>query len=141
MRLDIDTDYGVVLRLYDFSESELGQLWNTFADLAAGLHQHIPLHEQTYLEPVGGCRLTLASAEVDRGICRVTEPNLFGWSHTEGVWVPFRCELRRVSWYRVATAAVQLLHPWGLCGGCVWLHCQWGGTGDARWLLSPDGEW
>jgi hypothetical protein len=141
VRLDVDTEFGMMLRIYDFTEVELGRLWHTFADLAAGLHQQIPLHEQPYLEPLAGCRLTLATGDCDRGIVHVPEANLFGWGRADGLWVPLRCELRRVSWYRVASAAADLLHPWSFGGDRIWLHCEWGGTGEARWLLSSDGEW
>jgi hypothetical protein len=141
MRLDVECEFGLMLRLHDFDEMELRQLRELFNGLASGRRGWVALHAESFIQPVEGCRFILKVGEADYGICRVVEPNLFGWVAVSRLWEPFACELTRQAWRRVMAGADLLLEPWGLCGEHLWLHLQWGGTGGGRWLLSPDGEW
>jgi hypothetical protein len=142
MRLDVDNRFGTVFRLYDFDEIELAKLWRTFANLASGLRHQVPLHELPFLEARDGCRLTLASGDTDCGLQREQKPDLFRVGSAVDVGrQQFRCELKRESWNRVAGTVARLLETPGQNGGSVWLQGHWGGTGEACWLLSLDGEW
>ena len=141
MKLDVEREFGLMLRLHDFDEMELRQLRELFNGLASGRCAYVALHEEPYIRAAEGCRMILKTGETDKGIGRVVEPNLFGWVAVSGLWEPFECELTRSAWCRVMAGADLLLEPWGLCGEHLWLHLQWGGSGLARGLLSPDGEW
>lgn len=59
-----------LIRLYGFTVDELVQLRDQFHSLAAGTVRSMALHEQSYLVSLDDCRLTLRTAERDRGIVK-----------------------------------------------------------------------
>lgn len=141
MKLDVYQANGTIIRLYDFTHQDLHQLRTDLLDLAHRWRSVIPLHEEPFVQPLGGCRLTLRLGGEDAGIHRAIEPNLFGWVAEHGTWDPYLCELTPQSWDRVSHGVELLLRLRFLCSEHVWLHKQWKCSGSLAWLLSPDGEW
>jgi len=141
MKLDVQHANRATVRLHDFDQGDLRRFRSCVADLA-NLHRCvIALHDERFVSPGDGCRLTLRLGRLDRGIERSVEPNLFGWIHEPGAWDPYTCELTPQTWSQVTSGVDQLLRLRFLCSEYLWLHKQWEGHGSVAWLLSPNGEW
>src|SRR5262245_22146529 len=111
-----------LLRLYDFGRAEASMLRGVVNDLRDGRRAAVPLHEIDGIEPVGGCRLTLAAGRRNKGV--VEEPAGFtctltneAWGHVAYLIEPF-CE-------RVEPGQFQYLDE----------------TSSITLLLSVDGSW
>lgn len=141
MKLDIQDDFGAVIRLHDFNHADLQQLGEALGDLADGVRSVIPLHELRFVQPLAGCRMTLQAADRDEGIHPSVDPNLFGWLRERGSWQPYACLLSRPTWSRVAASVESLHHLRLLSGVYVWLHRHWESENEIHWLLSSDGTW
>ncbi|MGA1236121.1 MAG: hypothetical protein ACO34E_04580 [Limisphaerales bacterium] len=141
MKLDVQGSTRPILRLHDFDQPELVLLRQNICRLANRDCAILPLHQQPFVKPVGGCQLTLKASSRDHGIEHSIEPNLFGWTSQPGTWDPFVCELTPVTWGHVTNGIDLLLQLRFLCSEYVWLHKQWNSHGTAAWLLSPTGEW
>jgi hypothetical protein len=111
-----------LIRLYDFAQSEAKQLRELVKLLATGNRENAALHNEPWVESVGGCSLSLRRGNRNLGI-RQSQALRFecvlssdGWSNVEGLLEPF-CETN--------TAGFQ----WLTNGGGVAL------------LISPSGKW
>jgi hypothetical protein len=111
-----------LIRLYDFRPAEVANLATAICGLAEGLTTTCPVHELMGVEPVNGCRFVLRAGHRDRGMVRLPGSG------------NFECVLTTDSWANVAG----LTEPF-VAGrsGFQWLSTG----GDARWLLSRDGQW
>ena len=86
-----------LIRLYDFGQSEAKQLRKLVESLATGGRENVALHNEAWVESVGGCSLNLRRANRNQGI-RQSRTLRFecllspgGWSNVEGLLEPF-CE-------------------------------------------------
>ncbi|HEX8880840.1 MAG TPA: hypothetical protein VF749_12455 [Candidatus Acidoferrum sp.] len=84
-----------LIRFYDFEQSEARQLLQLVQSIVTGECQDIALHNETWVEPVAGCRLNLRLGTRNRGV-RQAQPLRFecvlnpdGWSNLEGLLEPF----------------------------------------------------
>jgi hypothetical protein len=114
-----------LLRLYDFTPNEVGQLCGVFTSLASGTVCIVALHEQPFIQPVDGCRLTLRAAKRDKGIEAVDTNS-------------FECILTEDGWEDEAERAKSLT------GDDARGHHQWllnSTPSEIRLLLSCDGCW
>ena len=111
-----------LVRAYDFLPSELARFAAALSALASREPQRIAVHELSGVEAVFGCRLFLRSGSEDRGLVQLPTP-----AH-------FECILTPDGWCNVSGLTEAFVH-----GGSA--H-QWLVTyGDAKWLLSRDGQW
>jgi hypothetical protein len=141
MKLDVQQGTRPIIRLHDFDHAELQQLRNSISRLTTCSLACVRLHEQSFVQPLDGCRFSLLTGFSNLGIQPTIEPNLFGWVAEPHAWLPFACILTPVGWSRVLHGVDLLLQLHFLCSVYVWLHKQWDGHGSIAWLLSPDGEW
>jgi len=112
-----------MIRLYDFTPDEAGHLRAVLADLAAGVAGRVEVHNLPWVEPVGGCRLTLVRRSWDQAVVRGAGPT------------DLECGFAADTWDRVAG----LVEPFALGGGGFqWLAAA---PGEARLLLSVSGQW
>ncbi len=112
-----------LLRLYDFSASEASRLHEVIAALASGASERIELDRLAFVEPLGGCRLTLACLPWDQAVKRVGES------------AGFECGFTAGKWGQVA----DLIEPFAAgTSGFQWLA---GAPGEAPLLLSACGDW
>ena len=86
-----------LIRLYDFGQSEAKQLKELVKSLATGDREKVALHNEAWVESVGGCSLNLRRGNRNQGI-RQSQTLRFecvlssdGWSNVEGLLEPF-CE-------------------------------------------------
>jgi hypothetical protein len=112
-----------LVRLYDFTPAEAGQFLAAVAGLAYGSAERVEVHRLPFVEPVGGCRLTLARRSWDRAVTRGDEPAEFECGFTAGIWENLAG--------RVAPLAAG-------GAGFQWLA---GVPGEAALLLSATGQW
>jgi hypothetical protein len=84
-----------LIRLYDFSQSEAKQLSKLVKSLAAADRENVALHNEAWVESVGGCCLNLRRGSRDEGI-RQSQALTFecvltpgGWNNVEGLLEPF----------------------------------------------------
>jgi hypothetical protein len=84
-----------LIRLYDFGPSEAKRLSELVKSLATGDREDVALHNEAWVESVGGCCLNLRRGDRDEGIrqsqalkfeCVLT---LGGWDNVEGLLEPF----------------------------------------------------
>jgi hypothetical protein len=119
--LAVGSDDCPLVRVYDFTTSEVARLFAAFSSLASGGQQSIAVHESPGTEAVSGCRLFLRAGTRDRGLVQLPGP------------ASFECILTPESWDNVAG----LTEPFvAQTGGYQWLST----TGDANWLLSENGQ-
>ncbi len=114
-----------LIRLYDFTPVEAGQLLTAVAALASGAGDHVKIHELPVVEPVGECRLTLVRRSWDQAIIRGCGPCEFECGFTTGTW----------------DNVAGLVEPFAEgVGGFQWLA---GVPGEAAFLLSASasGQW
>lgn len=113
-----------LIRLYDFTQSEVGSVARDFTRLAAGEVMSVALHDQAHIQCVGGCRLTLKHSASDRGIQKIDAP------------IAFECELTTDGWQDVSDRARPLTSD---SAGEVF---QWlDETSDISLLRSRTGRW
>jgi hypothetical protein len=84
-----------LIRLYDFGQSEAKQLRELIKSLANGDRDNVALHNEAWVESVGGCSLNLQRGNQNQGI-RQSQTLRFecvlssdGWSNAEGLLEPF----------------------------------------------------
>ncbi len=111
-----------LVRLYDFDHTEVAQLFAGLSALACCERESIAVHDLPGAEAVSGSRLLLRTGSRDRGMVRLPGP------------ASFECVLTPQSWDNVAGLAEPFLNE---TGGYQWLVT----SGDAKWLLSTDGQW
>jgi len=94
-----------LIRLYSFDQSAVLRLMNLISALAAGTTTSASLHEQPWIEPVGGCELKLCLSGHDKGVVQIG-PSTFecvlrneGWDDIAGLLKPF-CESHRADVYQ-----------------------------------------
>jgi hypothetical protein len=111
-----------LIRLYEFDQSEARLLRQLAKSLAAGEREVLALHDEEWIESVGGCSLNLRRRDRDQGV-RATPFNIF------------ECVLSAEGWRNVEA----LLEP--LCESgpsrFQWLTRQ----GRIALLISPSGQW
>jgi hypothetical protein len=84
-----------LIRLYDFSRTEVQLLRQLVRLLAAGERDVVALQDEFWVQPVRGCRLTLRQARQNCGVRQAEglnfqcELNSDGWSNVEGLLDPF----------------------------------------------------
>ncbi len=84
-----------LIRLYEFNQSEVRQLRQLVKSMVSGGLQDVALQNEVWVEPVGGCCLSLRRGNRDQGIRQsrtlqfecVLSPD--GWSNVEGLLEPF----------------------------------------------------
>ncbi len=112
-----------LLRLYDFTAAEANQLHEAVAALASGASEWIELDRLPFVEPLGGCRLTLARRSWDQAVKR------------KGGSADFECGFTPGTWGQMA----DLIEPFAAgTTGFQWLA---GSPGEAPLLLSACGGW
>jgi hypothetical protein len=111
-----------LLRLYDFTPAEAGQLLAVVAGLASGEDKRVEVDRLSFVEAIGGCRLALVCKSWDQAV----------------LWVgplAFECGFTAGTWDNVAG----LVEPFAeSAGGFQWLA---GSPGEASMLLSASGQW
>lgn len=114
-----------LIRLFDFTATEVGQLMSAMADLVAGRREQIAVESLGWVESVAGCTLMFQVRSWDQGILKIGP-------------AAFECNLTTDAWEKV----MSLIEPFAnaTVTGNVY---QWldQGPGEARLLLSPSGEW
>ena len=111
-----------LLRLYDFTSVEAGQLLTAVSELATGMTDRVEVHRLAFVEPVGGCQLFLVRSSRDQAVARVGP-------------LEFACGFTAGTWDNVAG----LIEPFtASAGGFQWLT---GSSGEASLLLSASGQW
>ena len=125
MKLDFlkeGVDACPMVRLYDFRNSDVQHLIQTFESLASGTTEQASLEEVCPVESVDGVRLRFTRGERDRGVVR------------QGV-SDFEVILTGPRWEESADVAEPLCKS---SSACQWLTPR---AGKIRLLLSPTGEW
>jgi hypothetical protein len=112
-----------LLRLYNFTPMEAGQLLNAIAALASESAERIDVDRLPFVEPLGGCRLALVGRSWDQAVTRACRPTVF------------ECGFTADTWDNVAG----LVEPFAEgADGFQWLA---GVPGEAALLLSVSGAW
>ena len=111
-----------LIRLYEFSRAEARLLHDLVNRLATGSVETVQLHNESFIEAVGGCHLELGLGRRDLGIA----PRDLG---------NFECVLTAEAWHDVAF----LIRPFceSDVRGFQWLN----ETSEISLLLSHDGRW
>jgi len=84
-----------LIRLYGYSQPEACQLREIVKELVSGDLQSVPLQEERWAVPIGGCRLTLRRGRRNSGIRQLGPLNFEcvldadGWNNVEGLLEPF----------------------------------------------------
>jgi hypothetical protein len=60
-----------LIRLYDYSQSDVHALSKIASELATGSRKQIALQSESWVAPIGGCKLILQRGERDSGIRQV----------------------------------------------------------------------
>jgi hypothetical protein len=115
-------DNSGLIRLYDYSQSDVHALSKTASELATGSRRQIALESESWVAPIGGCKLILQRGERDSGVRQVGP-------------LDFECELSADGWNNVEG----LLEPF--CNSAItsfqWLTSQ----GRISFLISQNGQW
>ena len=111
-----------LIRLYEFNRVEAGLLHDVVTRLATGSIEALRLHDQSFIEAVGGCRLTLRVGKRDSGIVSLDPRN-------------FECVLTTEAWHDVAF----LVEPFyeSDVARFQWLNER----SEISLLLTRDGRW
>ena len=115
-------DNSGLIRLYDYSQSDVHALSKIASELATGSRKQIALQSESWVAPISGCKLILRLGERNSGIRQVgpldfeCEFSADGWNNVEGLLEPFR---------NSATTGFQ------------WLTYQ----GRISFLISHNGRW
>ncbi len=112
-----------LMRLYDFLPQEAAELLGAVSGLAGGSQSSVAVHELSYMEPVGDCRLTFRVRSWDQAVVRVAPP------------CTFECGLTPGTWDKLAG----LIQPFA--EGAVGHQWLLGAPGEAALLLSVDNRW
>jgi hypothetical protein len=84
-----------LIRLYEFDQSEARQLRQLVKSMVSGDLQVVALQNEVWVDPVGGCCLSLRRGNRDQGIRQARTlqfecvPSPDGWSNVEGLIEPF----------------------------------------------------
>ena len=111
-----------LIRLYDFAQPEIAELFAALSALASGERLSVAVDGLAGVESISECRLTLSSGSRDIGVVRIDAP------------ASFECGLRPEAWDNVADLIEPFLNG---ARGYQWLVT----LGDAQLLLSIDGQW
>ena len=111
-----------MIRLYDFAQSEIADLFAAVTTLASSERLSVAVDELAGVETISECRLTLRSGVRDIGVVHVDAR------------ASFECGLRPEGWDNVAGLIEPFLNA---ASGYQWLVM----LGDARLLHSVDGQW
>jgi len=109
-----------LIRLFDYRDNELELLRIACLELANGLRSEFALHEQAWIEPLGGLRFTWKASAQDVGV-KLPVPSQ-----------PFVLEFSDDAW-REVEGKISFLTPTGF----NWLTNE----GEVKVLLSRDGKW
>jgi hypothetical protein len=88
-------DNSGLIRLYDYSQSDVDALSKIASELATGSRKQIALQSESWVAPIGGCKLMLRLGERNSGIRQVgpldfeCELSADGWNNVEGLLEPF----------------------------------------------------
>jgi hypothetical protein len=74
-----------LIRLYDFTPAEAGELHSSVSRLACEGVERIEVHALPFVEPVDGCELTLVRTSWDQAVVRVGS-TVFECGFTGGTW-------------------------------------------------------
>jgi hypothetical protein len=115
---------GPIIRLYNFTNDEIRQLYDAVKELSTGDSSQIDVHELPYVQPIEGCQLSFGLCAWDQAVIRKSE------SKNE-----FDCRFTTGTWENIAN----LMEPF-VKGSSEF---QWlaGVPGEASILLSPSGFW
>lgn len=75
-----------VIRLYDFTPAEAGQLLTALTVLASGADERVEVHGLPFVEPIGDCRLAFVRRSRDQAVIRRPGPCEFECGFTAGTW-------------------------------------------------------
>jgi hypothetical protein len=111
-----------LLRLYAFDRVHATQFRDLCLELAGGKRQLLSMPDDFSVTPISGCRLTLKSADTNKGIHRLSSST-------------FECVLKPSDWDTIA----ELVEPFCQSdrAGYQWLV----ETGQISLLFSRDGTW
>ena len=113
-----------LIRLYDFDATGAARLREAFRSLADGSSRAIDLHEEWWIEPLEGCRLTLRVGARDLGV-------------VQRLPMAFDCVLGKEGWLEMADKSGPFCQ-----GPLREEECQWlNQDGEISLLLSPRGTW
>jgi hypothetical protein len=113
-----------LIRLYDFTPAEAGDLRGAVSELASEAVQRIEVHGLPFVDPVGGCELALVRKSWDQGVLRA------GTSK-------FECGFTAGTWDNVAG----LIEPFAEASASFGFQWLAESTGEAALLLSVSGRW
>ncbi len=74
-----------LIRLYDFTAAEAGQLVAAIAGLATDAVQRVDVHQLAFVRSLNECRLTIVGRSWDQAVVRVG-PAAFECGFTAGTW-------------------------------------------------------
>lgn len=111
-----------LLRLYDFTQAEAGELLAAVRSLASGTTERVDIDRLPFVEPVANCRLAFLCRSWDQAVLRVASSS-------------FECGLTSGTWDNVAGLIEPIAEG---SGGFQWLA---GIPGEAALLLSESGQW
>jgi hypothetical protein len=111
-----------LIRLYDFTPAQAGQLHAAVTALANGATERIELDRLPFVESVGSCRLAMVRGTRDQCVqCTAAQT--------------FVCRLTAAAWENVAG----LIEPFAKgAGGFQWLAAT---PGEVALALSVSGQW
>jgi hypothetical protein len=111
-----------LIRLYDFDAEQARSLRQVVLRLASEHAEPVLLHSEPFVQPLGGCELTVRPGEKDRGVYELGQGK-FVWEVTAGGWLDIAGLIQ--SFCR------------GDSRGCQWLAK----SGAIAVLFSQDGKW
>ncbi len=114
-----------LIRLFDFTVEEVEQLREIINQLALGKRQRIEIHNLSWIESIGNCRLTFFMQSWDQGVVKKKgndENN-------------FECGFTTATWDNIEGLVEPFING---SGGFQWLASV---PGETDILLSRDGQW
>jgi hypothetical protein len=111
-----------LIRLCDYSQSDVHALSKIASELATGPRKQIALQSESWVVSVGGCKLIPQRGERDFGIRQAAPLN-------------FECELSADGWNNVEGLLEPFCNP--ATTGFQWLTSQ----GRISFLISNNGQW
>jgi hypothetical protein len=111
-----------LIRLFDYRAGHVERLRQACEDLAEGRRAEFRLHDQPWVEALGGCRFVWRAGAKDAGV-RLPAPS-----------DPFVLEFSGEAWREVRDKLLPFLDD---STGYNWLTNE----GEVNVLLSPDGGW
>ena len=112
-----------LVRLFDFVASDVNQLRKFCIELADGRATGIALHEQSWIEPVDGCRFYWRAGSKDVGVLQPAPGEPLVLTYSPEAWLEVEGKLSRFVDYRA--------------GSFNWLTM----AGGVDVLISMDGKW